>query len=89
MSQLKQICDFYLTDELRRSSKALEASMVALEHIAAATRTDNGDMLQLARYNREDTINLKTLTRITIVYLPGSLIAVNSSVWTLSEDFVD
>ena len=63
--------------------------MVALEHIAAATRTDNGDMLQLARYNREDTINLKTLTRITIVYLPGSLIAVNSSVWTLSEDFVD
>ncbi|KAK0514063.1 hypothetical protein JMJ35_003785 [Cladonia borealis] len=72
---LKQICDFYLTDELRRSSKALEASMVALEHIAAAARTDNGDMLQLARYNREDTINLKTLTRITIVYLPGSLIA--------------
>ena len=63
--------------------------MVALEDIAAATRTDNGDMLRLARYNREDTINLKTLTRITIVYLPGSLIAVNSSVLTLSEDFVD
>lgn len=80
MSQLKQICDFYITDELRRSSKALEASMVALENIAAATRTDNGDMLQLARHHHEDTINLKTLTRITIVYLPASLIAVKSSV---------
>lgn len=56
--------------------------MIALEHIATAARTDNGDMLQVAKYNREDTINLKTLTRITIVYLPGSLIAVKSSLST-------
>ena len=59
--------------------------MIALENIAAATRTDNGDMLQLARHNRENTINLKTLTRITIVYLPASLIAVKSNVRILSD----
>lgn len=59
--------------------------MVALENLAAAARTDNGDMLQLARHNRENTINLKTLTRITIVYLPASLIAIKSSVPILSE----
>ena len=61
--------------------------MLTLGHTAAATRTDNGDMLQLARQNREHTINLKSLTRITVVYLPATLIAVNmgSRVFLSSE----
>ena len=69
---MKQIREFYLTEELGRSSKALEA-------IAAATHAENVDMLRLARHNRKDTMSLRTLTRITIVYLPASLIAVRSA----------
>ncbi|KAL8673354.1 MAG: hypothetical protein Q9168_002233 [Polycauliona sp. 1 TL-2023] len=72
---LKQIRDFYHTEEFGRSSRALEASMVALQGIATATHDENADMLRLARHNRRDTMSLRTLTRITIIYLPASLIA--------------
>jgi len=54
--------------------------MVALRNIATATHTENADMLRLARHNRKDTMSLRTLTRMTIVYLPATLIAVRSSV---------
>ncbi|MCJ1332932.1 hypothetical protein MMC10_009626 [Thelotrema lepadinum] len=72
---LKQIRDHYLTEELARSSKALEGSMVALQTIAAATHTENSDMLQLAKHSRKDTLSLKILTRVTIIYLPATLVA--------------
>lgn len=55
--------------------------MVALRNTTAAMHTENGDMLQLARHNREDATRLKILTRITIFYLPATLIAVRPIVW--------
>ena len=54
--------------------------MVALKNISTATHTENVDMVQLARRNRKDTMSLRTLTHITIVYLPASLIAVSSGI---------
>ena len=53
--------------------------MLALRDIAAASRVENGDMLQLARDNREDAMGLKNLTLITILYLPATLVAVSSA----------
>ena len=63
--------------------------MIALKNIAAATRAENGDMLSLARTNHEHTINLKTLTRITIFYLPASLIAVILTLSSLRYVHID
>ena len=78
--QIKQIRKFHFTEELERSSKALETGMAALGTSTAAMHTENRDMLQLARQSRGDAMRLKVLTHITIIYLPATLIAVRWNV---------
>jgi Mg2+ and Co2+ transporter CorA len=72
---LKQIPDYRLMEELGQSSRSLEASMMILRSIAAATQDKNENLLRLATQSRKDSIRVRTLTLITIFYLPATLLA--------------
>ncbi|OQU98833.1 hypothetical protein CLAIMM_04557 [Cladophialophora immunda] len=72
---LAQIPYFVLIENLGSSSSALQASIIDLRNIAATVQTGNEDMLGLARESRKDSTKVKTLTFISIFYLPATLLA--------------
>ncbi|KAH8164462.1 hypothetical protein CIB48_g3776 [Xylaria polymorpha] len=72
---LRQIPEYQLIEELNQTSKTLNDSILVLRNTATITQTEGSNMLEVARHNREDTVLIKTLTRITIIYLPATLIA--------------
>jgi hypothetical protein len=77
MEQLTQIPYFVLIENLGSSSSALETSIMDLRNITATLQTGNQDMLRLAGESRKDSTMVKSLTFITIFYMPATLIAVS------------
>ncbi|KAI1754172.1 hypothetical protein F4782DRAFT_45487 [Xylaria castorea] len=72
---LRQIPEYRLIEELDRNGKALNDNMLLLRDTANATQAGSVNMLEIAGQGREDAVLIKTLTRITILYLPATLIA--------------
>ncbi|KAH6846967.1 hypothetical protein B0I37DRAFT_414742 [Chaetomium sp. MPI-CAGE-AT-0009] len=75
VSLLRQIVKYRLTEDVNQSTRALGASMLVQRSLTARMQADNEGMLRLAEQGRQDDVRIKTLTLITILYLPATLIA--------------
>ncbi|KAK4224632.1 hypothetical protein QBC38DRAFT_458077 [Podospora fimiseda] len=74
-SLLRQIVEYRLTEDISNSSRAQESSMLVLRSLTSKMQADNEGILKLAEQSQKDGIRVKTLTVITIFYLPATLIA--------------
>jgi hypothetical protein len=63
---------------LAETSSAIRKNIVSLEAISLESHEESRALRRIAQQTEKDSITLKTLTFITTVYLPASLIAVSS-----------
>ena len=75
--QLSDIVKLRNTRIMQATDQGIQASLSALQSIAAQTHQENMTLLKISQQGQNDSRTLKVLTIIATMYLPASLIAVS------------
>ena len=76
-SQLWKIVTFRNDEAVQATNRAMQASLAALQIIAAQSSQENAILARVAQQGQRDSKILKILTIIATTYLPASLMAVS------------
>lgn len=63
---------------MQDTNRAMQASLMMLQHISTESRAENNLLYRLAEQSQTDSRILKAFTTVATMYLPASLIAVSS-----------